>query len=452
MINLFIPNYISSQVYKVEKNKLIAYISDEKNLSYIQLEGSNAHFWKNCIAQNKKNGQIYIKKINNVVLHLLSLGLLVKQKDVKEDVSLFYAEKEKYTKEKMYNSYLYEKQMDKLLYKNGYLPSLFIELTYNCNLNCIHCFNPKNKNHLSLKLDKMKKIIDDAFDMGVFSITLSGGECTLDKDFLEICKYIRKKGILLNIFTNGQFFYDNPLFFNDFLSLYPHSVSLSLYSMNPQIHDEIVGEEGAHYKTLTIINELQKRNINVTIKIFLMKNNAKEYQDIIDFANKINVMYQLDECFIYNQENNNLNIKIIDEQLFNLYSDDLYKYILNNSSKRNIKKQTFLQKKPCRAGHIFLTITPNLDVTPCNNLYEFKLGNLENESLWEIWHNRKNKNKLYKWQLIRKKHFKECFTKSYCKFCHFCPGKIEREGFLFKTSSILCENAQIKEQVFNAKK
>ena len=40
--------------------------------------------------------------------------------------------------------------------------------------------------------EKIKNVIDEADELGVFNITLSGGECTIDKDFLKIEFTVRK--------------------------------------------------------------------------------------------------------------------------------------------------------------------------------------------------------------------------------------------------------------------
>lgn len=76
----------------------------------------------------------------------------------------------------------------KKLYNNGYIYSMHIDLTNRCNEKCIHCYHPFDTYDYSTELNtkQIKKIIDTAYDLGVFEITLSGGEIFLRNDIFEI--------------------------------------------------------------------------------------------------------------------------------------------------------------------------------------------------------------------------------------------------------------------------
>ena len=87
--------------------------------------------------------------------------------------------------------------------------SLFLELTYRCNLKCVHCYNPKNMSNVEIPFEKLKEIIDDAYNLGCVTIIISGGESTTYSHFIELVKYIRSKKISLEIFTNGQILSEN---------------------------------------------------------------------------------------------------------------------------------------------------------------------------------------------------------------------------------------------------
>ena len=90
-----------------------------------------------------------------------------------------------------------EEDMMKWCLKNGYLYSLFVELTYGCNLKCVHCYNPKHISSVQIDVNKMKETIDQTRELGVFHITFSGGECTLhNKYLLKTLKSATKKIIV----------------------------------------------------------------------------------------------------------------------------------------------------------------------------------------------------------------------------------------------------------------
>lgn len=80
-----------------------------------------------------------------------------------------------------------------------FLPfGISLYITYQCHLKCGHCFLVQtdllNKHELSF--EKIKSIIDDAYQHNVFLLILSGGEPLLHSGFSEIIEYARSKSIL----------------------------------------------------------------------------------------------------------------------------------------------------------------------------------------------------------------------------------------------------------------
>ncbi len=176
-------------------------------------------------------------------------------------------------------------------------------------------------NCCELRFNELKHIIDEAYELGTPVVTLTGGECTSNRDFFKIASYIRSKKISLEFFTNGQNLYDNEILFDKVVSIYPHRIALSVYSMNPDIHDKITGVKGSHFKTISVIKKLKERNIIVQIKCFLMQDNAKEYLDVAKFAEEIGVCVSFDCKFLNNPLRNNSGVKITNQQMFDLYTD-----------------------------------------------------------------------------------------------------------------------------------
>ena len=70
--------------------------------------------------------------------------------------------------------------MDKPLPQVDYL---LVDLIASCNLRCLHCRAAAGfDNQTELSLEKFKEILEDAKELGVKTITLSGGEPFLKKD------------------------------------------------------------------------------------------------------------------------------------------------------------------------------------------------------------------------------------------------------------------------------
>jgi mycofactocin biosynthetic radical S-adenosylmethionine protein MftC len=79
------------------------------------------------------------------------------------------------------------------------------ELTYACNLACIHCLSSSGRrdpNELSTK--ECKDVIDELARLQVFYVNIGGGEPTIRSDFFELIEYSVTKGVGVKFSTNGS--------------------------------------------------------------------------------------------------------------------------------------------------------------------------------------------------------------------------------------------------------
>lgn len=83
------------------------------------------------------------------------------------------------------------------------IETLFIEITTNCNLHCIHC-GYKNKLPKTIPFDSIKKAITRCLQYGLKTVVLTGGEPTLHPDLLEILRYCKQYNLNTKITTNGN--------------------------------------------------------------------------------------------------------------------------------------------------------------------------------------------------------------------------------------------------------
>ena len=93
--------------------------------------------------------------------------------------------------------------------KNKRIPFAFdLEITARCNNDCSHCYinlpaGDKEVKENELSLDEIKKITDEAVSLGTFWCLLTGGEPFLREDFFDIYLYLKKRGLLVSVFTNA---------------------------------------------------------------------------------------------------------------------------------------------------------------------------------------------------------------------------------------------------------
>jgi len=80
------------------------------------------------------------------------------------------------------------------------------ELTYACNLECIHCLSSSGRRDpRELSTEQAKQVLDELAALQVFYINIGGGEPMVRRDFFEIVEYSVAKGIGVKFSTNGAY-------------------------------------------------------------------------------------------------------------------------------------------------------------------------------------------------------------------------------------------------------
>ncbi len=80
------------------------------------------------------------------------------------------------------------------------------ELTYACNLQCVHCLSSSGqRDPRELTTAEAKVVLDELRDLQVFYINIGGGEPMVRRDFFELLEYSIGNGIGVKFSTNGAF-------------------------------------------------------------------------------------------------------------------------------------------------------------------------------------------------------------------------------------------------------
>lgn len=79
------------------------------------------------------------------------------------------------------------------------------ELTYACNLACVHCLSSSGRRDpRELSTAECKAVIDELERMQVFYVNIGGGEPTVRKDFWELVDYATAHHVGVKFSTNGS--------------------------------------------------------------------------------------------------------------------------------------------------------------------------------------------------------------------------------------------------------
>ncbi len=78
------------------------------------------------------------------------------------------------------------------------------ELTYACNLACVHCLSSSGRRDpAELSPHEARGIVDQLVDMKVFYVNVGGGEPMLRPDFFDLVSYAVERRVGVKFSTNG---------------------------------------------------------------------------------------------------------------------------------------------------------------------------------------------------------------------------------------------------------
>jgi MoaA/NifB/PqqE/SkfB family radical SAM enzyme len=79
------------------------------------------------------------------------------------------------------------------------------ESTHRCNSRCVYCGlrSLRENSEPALSTAEIKRVIDEASDLGLFCLVISGGEPLLRKDLSEVVAHARARGLFVSLTTNG---------------------------------------------------------------------------------------------------------------------------------------------------------------------------------------------------------------------------------------------------------
>lgn len=295
------------------------------------------------------------------------------------------------------------------------------DLTYKCNQKCIHCCVVR-KNRRELSLSEIKEILVQLANERGLLITFSGGEIFLRKDILEIISITHKLNFRTIIFSNGTLITPKVAKFLKKANI--SEVQISIYSTNPQIHDEITCCPNSFKKTLEGIKLLLDERVKVVIKTPLMKNIFNDYRKIKLFADELGVDYFFGPL-IYPKMNfdkipSNLSIDV--QQMKELYLDSFALKKDLEKAKKHAEEfhilKSDLDKPICNAGYDRCYISPYGDVFPCALLW-VKVGNLRYKKFKKVWY---NSLALARIRNITFRNMKICLHCKFLPYCSPCPG------------------------------
>ncbi|MHC4423787.1 MAG: radical SAM protein, partial [Planctomycetota bacterium] len=152
-------------------------------------------------------------------------------------------------------------------------PIVVWNITRQCNLRCVHCYNnsgSRAEDELSTK--EAKDVLRDLAGFGVPSVLFSGGEPLMRKDLFELMSTGRELGLRTVISTNGTLITADMA-----KQIKAHDVSyvgISLDGIGP-INDKFRAVEGAFDKAVEGIRNCQDAGVRIGLRLTLTQRNVQ---------------------------------------------------------------------------------------------------------------------------------------------------------------------------------
>ncbi|MFE1560984.1 radical SAM protein [Streptomyces sp. NPDC058734] len=215
------------------------------------------------------------------------------------------------------------------------------EINMNCNLKCKQCYLGIKVNSGMPRKDKLR-CLGIMAEAGVLWLQITGGEPTLDRDFMAAYRHAYKLGMMITVSTNATLLWRENLL-RMFKECPPYRVTVSMYGAAKASYDELTQHQGGWDLFVQGMNAARREKLPLRMSVIVTEDNAHEEQAMVDL------------CKSWGVEHN----------VFTNMTPTIYGggEVLTAQSKDHLR-----MRKPfggCNAGHTFFHTDPHGLVSIC---------------------------------------------------------------------------------------
>ena len=279
--------------------------------------------------------------------------------------------------------------------------------TFACDSVCLHCASAgKPPMADEMGTADALRMVDKVYAFGVQWFGISGGEPFLRSDLFEIVGYAHKIGLNVSIITGGRHFNDKK-----FEAVVKNEVRVSVSIDGAEKTNDLVRGKGAYADAVSAIERLSHEGLlNCLVYTFAKINesatnvNETDIVHVLELAAKYGARWVIYHGFIpYSKDKNTLEADPSPQQyewawnkLYDLRSAYKGKPEINvyHPSFARVAKQRGLTDFDSWYNSFFLgrcgfgkimSIAENGDVIPCSFNDTYRLGNVKEKMLKDIW-------------------------------------------------------------------
>ena len=149
------------------------------------------------------------------------------------------------------------------------------EITYACNLQCVHCLSSSGtRDPRELSTDQAKAVLDELRDLQVFYINIGGGEPMIRKDFFEILEHAESNDIGVKFSTNGTYITAENA--RRLAAMNYLDIQISLDGVDAATNDAVRGK-GSYATAIAAMNHLREANFGqFKISVVVTRHNVDQ--------------------------------------------------------------------------------------------------------------------------------------------------------------------------------
>lgn len=241
-----------------------------------------------------------------------------------------------------------------------------LEITGCCNLRCRHCL--QGNYSYQMTFDKARAILESLAQVGVFEVSVIGGEPFVHPDILPILRLCDQYEFVTNVVTNGTLI--GPEEIKVLSSMRSLSVFVSLEGLS-EVHDLNRGK-GVFAKVDKAVRQMIEADVRVEFIFTLMSTNIELYQAVLDYGKEIGVPCNFNLFKPFRTEHWSLTPK--PEDFFKTVVD-LFNRRVNDGEEIGLSNSAIVSRllgiKPrneCRASQSGVVIDAQGRMLPCPSL------------------------------------------------------------------------------------
>lgn len=300
-----------------------------------------------------------------------------------------------------------------------------IELTNQCTTSCTHCFRFSKSQAPQMNPAMAMKLLDELSDLGVRTITFSGGEPTTHSEFIGLLRHASLKNLGVGVLSNGVGIGDEVLqAIHDNARWLRLSIDGSTAAVYGQVRRSLSPTQDAFQELNSTIQRFKRlnditRRCALSICYTIQRNNVEDVRDMIKWVQRLDLPGG-DKCLTFKFAHGSNGFLCTQKQLRDFDRDvlknsyfagaanlDYLSWFLKEQSSihdlaqgRPSESLYLQQKTRCFTPHLFTLIDPEGNVYTCCFLFEDNkgygeaigskrrehcIGNVENNIFGDIW-------------------------------------------------------------------